>query len=162
MKKLHFCWTTFGKKITYSKKWPSRLRVKALHKHLLADFWGWDIYALTWAVFCEFEVQSPFIAVLLIICVRVTVRVIECGIIPGSFWLWAELPGNKKWRYIVMSSLIGSAHTQNDPCYIEPCERPTCIICHNDKCMITNINDARICFVSIHCELSWWGWGSIS
>ena len=28
MKILHFCWTTLGNKITYWKKWPSRLRVK--------------------------------------------------------------------------------------------------------------------------------------
>ena len=28
MKILHFCWTTFGNKITHWKKWPSRLRVK--------------------------------------------------------------------------------------------------------------------------------------
>ena len=27
MKILHFCWTTFGNKITYRKKWHSRLRV---------------------------------------------------------------------------------------------------------------------------------------
>ena len=27
MKILHFCWTTLGNKITYWKKWPSRLRV---------------------------------------------------------------------------------------------------------------------------------------
>ena len=31
MKILDFCWTTFRNKITYWKKWPSRLRVKWIH-----------------------------------------------------------------------------------------------------------------------------------
>ena len=40
MKILHFCWTTFGNKITYWKKWPSRLRVKLIFKHLLVIIKG--------------------------------------------------------------------------------------------------------------------------
>ena len=37
---LHFCWTIFGNKITYWKKWPSRLRVKLIFKHLLVIIKG--------------------------------------------------------------------------------------------------------------------------
>ena len=33
MKILHFCWTTLENKITFWKKWPSRLRVKGQQGH---------------------------------------------------------------------------------------------------------------------------------
>ena len=46
MKILHFCWTTFGNKITYWKKLPSRLRVndlttiKQVSNHYLSQWWS--------------------------------------------------------------------------------------------------------------------------
>ena len=44
MKILHLCWTTFGNKIRYWKKWPSRLRVKGLtnnNKPALVQVMAW-------------------------------------------------------------------------------------------------------------------------
>ena len=44
---LHFCWTTFRNKITYWKKWPSRLRVNSrLQLHLSGTNEHWWVNPL--------------------------------------------------------------------------------------------------------------------
>ena len=53
-----------------------------------------------WVAFCEFQVWS--------------VLFVSPSIFAGII-LYMR-PANEKWRYIVTSSLIGTAHSQNDPC----------------------------------------------
>ena len=43
-------------------------------------------------------------------------RVQSLFYVPGIF-MWM-CPANERWRYIVTSTLIGWAHTQNDPCVL--------------------------------------------
>ena len=60
MKILHLCWTTFGKKITYWKRWPSRLRVNTLrseqHGGTHADI---CLNVICWKKICRFWLKFP-------------------------------------------------------------------------------------------------------
>ena len=93
MKILDFCWTTFGNKITYWKKWLSRLRVKK-DKNSSAD--EWSIQAA----------NLPATAVLTWLFWKIWLQHKKC-------WINNDTLCNKQWYKIICSCYWGFSSQQN-------------------------------------------------